>query len=258
MIRYIQRSKRKKGFTLVEVIVVMAIIGVLAAIILPVMLGYVTQAKITSANASATLIRKNVESFMMELNFKGVGLKLGDDRIAQIILMVKDGKWTAKAESKPWDQKKNKKIADSDGSYVFQDHKNWWKASQNFVLTDDITRADKNHLLALTRVVSDVVPDLKNGFVMIFFRNQRCDGVIYIPECTYVWPGTYGAGNGTMRPCIVNDPNDKNRPGMTEYWQYKGSWPSGATKKIWVTGTPGIDKDGFIVGTAPVIGIKEG
>ncbi len=256
MIRYLQKLKNKKAFTLIEVVIVVVIIGVIAAILIPVSLGYVTRARITSANASATLIRKNVEAFMMDLNFKGVGLKIGKDKIAQIILMIKDGKWTAKAESKPWDYKKNKKIQDSDGSYVFYDHKNWWKRSQNFELTDDITRSDPNHLLALTRVVADVLGDLKTGMVMIYFCDQKCDGVIYIPQCDYIWPGTYGGEAGTKRPCIVNNPSDKNRPGMKEYWQYKGVWPNEADEKIWPTGMAGVDRDGFVVGTAPVIDLK--
>lgn len=46
-------EKRKKGFTLIELVVVIAIIGVLAAILVPVLMGYVRKSRVAAANDNA-------------------------------------------------------------------------------------------------------------------------------------------------------------------------------------------------------------
>lgn len=54
------KNLRKKGFTLIELIVVIAIIGVLAAILVPSMIGYIKKSKRTSDISSAKTIYNNV------------------------------------------------------------------------------------------------------------------------------------------------------------------------------------------------------
>ena len=50
------KRTNKKGFTLIELVVVIAIIGVLAAILVPTMMHFVKKARLKTANANAKLV----------------------------------------------------------------------------------------------------------------------------------------------------------------------------------------------------------
>ena len=64
----------KKGFTLIELIVVIAIIGVLAAILVPAMLGYVKKSKIQAANADAKTMLTVANSALEEADELGAAV----------------------------------------------------------------------------------------------------------------------------------------------------------------------------------------
>ena len=62
----IMKNKKLKGFTLIEIIVVIAIIGVLLSIIVPSMIGYVRKARRTHDMNSGKLIAESVMSVLSE------------------------------------------------------------------------------------------------------------------------------------------------------------------------------------------------
>lgn len=65
------KTTKAKGFTLIELIVVIAIIGVLAAILVPTMLGYVTKSRCSSANANAKSLFNAINSSLVDLDSEG-------------------------------------------------------------------------------------------------------------------------------------------------------------------------------------------
>ena len=66
------KNSNKKGFTLVELVVVIAIIGVLAAILVPSMMGYVKKSRLKTANGNAKTAYNTAAGALADLETSGV------------------------------------------------------------------------------------------------------------------------------------------------------------------------------------------
>ena len=85
----IKALKKTNGFTIIEVLVVIAVIGILAAIAVPNFTGYLDRGKITKAATDANQLAGNMNTLNLSLKTP-LGQNILIDPTAEIVLLVGD------------------------------------------------------------------------------------------------------------------------------------------------------------------------
>lgn len=213
MIKKLQKLKAKKGFTLVELIVVIAIIGVLAAILIPTMLGFVTSSRVTSANTTAAELQKQINNFLTDADTAGYGMKKSNSAIASFTFKIADdGTWGTSL---------------TEGSYspaasdAFKGTKTWGTEVSNVKANEGNKSDIEDATELMTRTLADVFPDVKSSYVFAYCVGGSCKYVAY-------------SADGTDKPNSMPTEDDFKNGVYT-----------------WDGNTAGITSDGIILGTAP-------
>lgn len=215
----IRQLHKKKGFTIVELVVVMAVIGVLAAILVPVLLGVTIRANIGSANSTASEIKKQIGYFltMTDADHKNYML-MSDGCREAFTFTVKDGNWHIDAAQNP--------------SAFSPDTVTWGNAADVDESTTTTSSQYGEELLGM--YLKSCFPELRNGVIRANCIKGVCVSVWYTPDTT-----------------DISDINDVPQFGTTAAWVDDNG--DEITKYRWDGTQAGVSADGYIIGTAPML-----
>ncbi len=215
----IRRLHKKKGFTIVELVVVIAILGVLAAILIPTLLGITIRANVGSANSTAAEMKKQIGYFltMADANRKNYML-MGDECREVFTLTVSNGNWHVDAVQNT--------------AAFSPDTVTWGNAADVDENTTTTTSQYGEELLGM--YLKKCFPELKNGVIRANCIKGVCVSAWYTPDTT-----------------DISDINDVPAFGTSKAWEDGNG--NEITSYAWDGATAGVSADGYVIGTAPAL-----
>ncbi|CDC43732.1 prepilin-type cleavage/methylation N-terminal domain protein [[Eubacterium] siraeum CAG:80] len=202
-----------------ELIVTIAIFAVIAAILVPTLLGFTKSARITSANRTASELKKSIAYFLTKADaYSKNYMRISEGSSEVFTVTVTGGVWTVNAVEHP--------------DAFSPDTVTWGHDATVDENTSEVGSTYGEELLGI--YLRKSLSTLKNGTLQANCVQGVCLSVWYSADGT---PGeihdlpTFGATDAWV--------DDEGNPTDTHHWN----------------GTAGVNSDGMTIGTAPALSI---
>lgn len=204
----------RRGFTLMELIAVIAIVAVLAAILVPTFMNVISKARVTSVNHTASSIQKLMNQLLLQADSNYYGIVPGKVMTFNITVNAEGGRDVWKCS------------AATPGAYNNDNRSGLtWGTAATLTQGDEPANAKSGEAM-ICSMLSDQFVDMRRASIVV---------VLYQGDCRFV--------------VFTNDTGDVLDE--SEYPLVTDGKP--ADSFVWDGKTAGISPSGMIIGTAPVV-----